>query len=279
MKTNLNLATALGCVVSVALAMTACTPADENEGKTEMTAQEPVTPAPLEGRTWVLVAHGDPTDPKAPVASGKAVTATFDALKHRVSGNATCNQYFAQYSVDGEQLEISNGGSTQMACLTPELADQEQAYLAAIERAETFEIDGDALRITCSGGQVLDFVERPPAALEGTEWAVTGFNNGKGGVVSVLAGTELSAVFSDGGYGGSSGCNTFRGEYEIEGDTLRLGPAAGTRKMCARPDGIMEQEDQFLAALATVATYRIDGDTLELRREGGALAVKLRAKE
>ncbi len=279
MKTNLKMAAALGCVVFVALAMTACTPADENEGKTEMTAQEPVMAAPLEGRTWVLTAFGDPTDPKAPVESGKAVTATFDSLKHRVAGNATCNQYFAQYSVNGGQLEISNGGSTQMACLTPELADQEQAYLAAIEKAEAFEIDGDALRITCSDGQVLDFVERPPAAFEGTEWTVTGFNNGKGGVVSTLAGTELSAVFSDGGYGGSSGCNTFRGEYEIDGDTLHLGPAAGTRKMCARPDGIMEQESQFLAALSTVGTYRIDGHTLELRREDGALAVKLQVKE
>jgi heat shock protein HslJ len=279
MNTNVKLAAAAGCVVFVALAMTACTPAEEDGRKTEMTAHDPVTAAPLDGRTWVLVAYGDPADPRAPMETGKAVTATFDSLKRRVAGNATCNQYFAQYSVDGDRLEIGIGGSTQMACLSPELADQEQAYLAAIEKAETFEIDGDALRISCSDGQVLDFVERPAAALEGAEWAVTGFNNGKGGVVSTLAGSELSVTLADGGFAGSAGCNTYRGEYEIDGDTIQFGVAAVTRKMCAKPDGIMEQESQFLAALSTVSTYRIDGDTLELRREDGALAVKLQVKE
>jgi hypothetical protein len=35
----------------------------------------------------------------------------------------------------------------------------------------------------------------------------------------------------------------------------------------------MEQEAQLLAALPTAATWRIDGDQLELRTSAGALAV------
>ena len=39
----------------------------------------------------------------------------------------------------------------------------------------------------------------------------------------------------------------------------------------------MGQEAQYLKALATAATYRLDGDQLELRNADGALAVTLSA--
>ena len=44
---------------------------------------------------------------------------------------------------------------------------------------------------------------------------------------------------------------------------------------CVEPQGIMEQEDQFLAALASAATYRVDGNLLEIRTTGDAIAVSL----
>jgi heat shock protein HslJ len=50
---------------------------------------------------------------------------------------------------------------------------------------------------------------------------------------------------------------------------------ASTRKMCAKPDGVMEQETQFLQALATVSSYQFDGKKLELRTADNALAVML----
>ncbi len=55
-------------------------------------------------------------------------------------------------------------------------------------------------------------------------------------------------------------------------------PPAGTRKMCGRPEGIMEQERQYLQALTTAATYRIEGQDLELRTESGALVAGYRAE-
>jgi heat shock protein HslJ len=47
--------------------------------------------------------------------------------------------------------------------------------------------------------------------------------------------------------------------------------------MCAEPDRIMEQEQQFLRALTTVATARQEGSRLELRTAEEALAVSLTA--
>ena len=42
---------------------------------------------------------------------------------------------------------------------------------------------------------------------------------------------------------------------------------------CAEPEGVMDQEAQYLAALETAATYTISADRLELRTADGALAV------
>ncbi len=44
---------------------------------------------------------------------------------------------------------------------------------------------------------------------------------------------------------------------------------------CAEPEGIMEQEQEFLAALATAATYRIQGNMLEMRTADDALAMMM----
>jgi heat shock protein HslJ len=269
---------AASVIVFAALALIACAPPSADEETVEMAAQPSAPTIPLEGSMWVLVSYGDPANPTPVLEIGDAVTATFDAAEGRVSGNATCNRYFASYSVEGNSIEIDQAGSTMMACLSPELGEQEQAFLAALGAAETFEIEGDTLRISYDGVQALTLVLLTPIALEGTEWVVTGYNNGKGGVVSVVSGTELTASFADGGVAGSAGCNDYRAGYEIEGESLRIGPAGSTKKMCSGPEGIMEQEAQFLAALSSATVYRIEGDNLELRREDGSLAVKASAR-
>ena len=196
-----------------------------------------------------------------------------------IAGNATCNRYVASYKKDGKRIKVGEAGSTKMACLSPELAAQEEVYLAAIAGAETFKITGDTLRISYGDDRVLTFTQQPSTAIEGTDWVVTGYNNGTGGVVSILTGTKLTARFFDGGLAGSAGCNSYRAGYEVDGASIGITPAAATRKMCAQPDGIMEQEAQFLTAVSSAAEFRINGNTLEMRREDGALAVKLEARD
>ena len=78
----------------------------------------------------------------------------------------------------------------------------------------------------------------------------------------------------DGTVSGSSGCNTFSGTYTADDSSIELGPAASTQKMCAA-EGVMEQEEQFLAALAASSIYEIRGHRLQLRNADGALQVDL----
>ena len=59
--------------------------------------------------------------------------------------------------------------------------------------------------------------------------------------------------------------------YTVDGNAITIGQAASTMMMCAEPEGVMEQETAYLTALSTAATYKIQGDQLELRTADGAL--------
>ena len=107
----------------------------------------------------------------------------------------------------------------------------------------------------------------------GASWEVIGYNDGKQAVVSVTLGTTLTASFgADGMLSGSAGCNDYTASYKTDGSKISIGPAATTRKMCSEPPNVMEQETQYLQALSTAATVRIDGAKMEFRTADGALA-------
>jgi len=229
---------------------------------------QPVADAPsLENTAWALSAL-----PGQSLVAESAATLRFEG--GRVSGTDGCNRYSGSYSARGAELKVSPQlASTRMAC--PPAADaQAKAFIAALTSAATYRIANEQLELLAADGAVLATLARQSETLAGTTWRITGINNGKQAVVSVLAGTAPTLAFAaDGRASGSAGCNTFNAKYTADGAQLRFAPPASTRKMCAEPPGVMEQEQQFLAALETVATARVEGDRLELRRADGALAV------
>ncbi|MEJ2559386.1 MAG: META domain-containing protein [Anaerolineae bacterium] len=77
---------------------------------------------------------------------------------------------------------------------------------------------------------------------------------------------------ADGTVTGSAGCNTYRAGYEVDGNKISIGLPASTMMACAEPEGIMEQEQEYLTALSTVATYQITGDRMEMRTAEGSTA-------
>jgi heat shock protein HslJ len=60
---------------------------------------------------------------------------------------------------------------------------------------------------------------------------------------------------------GSGGCNRLAGSYTLAGDTLTFSQLAGTMMACL--DG-MDVERAFHDALGQVASWRIEGETLQL---------------
>lgn len=73
---------------------------------------------------------------------------------------------------------------------------------------------------------------------------------------------------------GSGGVNRFSGACTIVGEKLTFGAMAVTRM--AGPPAVMNQETAFLAALAAVASYRLDeNDLLHLLDKDGKELVRL----
>jgi heat shock protein HslJ len=122
--------------------------------KLETDEDEEVT---LEDTVWVLKEYGDPDD-LTNVLGDTEITAEFVSTEGTIKGSAGCNSYFGNYELEGSQLSIPGPiGATEMYCAEPEgVMDQEQEYLATLQLAESYEMDGDELRINC-GSQVLIF--------------------------------------------------------------------------------------------------------------------------
>lgn len=238
---------------------------------------EPSASLPLEGTAWQLASYVGPEGTEVPVPKGVAATANFEG--GTVSGNGGCNQYTGPYTIGINALTIGPIASTKMACAGPG-GTLENLYFVALGQVASYTIDDVTLLLeNADGDAILTFGQAEETALTGTEWLATGVNNGNGGVVSVLTGTELTAVFGeDGTVAGTGGCNEYSGPYTTDGESIDIGPLASTMKLCSEPAGVDDQESQFFAALDAATTYQISGDVLELRDDGGALQVSFTTK-
>jgi heat shock protein HslJ len=246
----------------------------EDIGGKELLVFSALEPAPLVGTQWQLTGYNDGKGGFVSLVAGSEITALFEP-DGRMGGSAGCNSYATSYEVAGDRISFSPVAVTMMMCPDPAVMDQEGAYLAALESVVAFSIEGRQLSLTDAQGQVvLAYSVREPTPLVGTTWQMTFYNNGKGGFTSALLGTEVTAVFGeDGSLTGSAGCNRYTAGYEIDGDSISIGPAASTRMFCPEPEGVMEQEAAYLATLQSAATYAIRGDNLELwNAEGARLA-------
>ena len=71
---------------------------------------------------------------------------------------------------------------------------------------------------------------------------------------AVIDSADATLTFGrEGSYHGSGSCNRYRGQYELTGEGLSLGAAAGTMMACAEP--VMAQKRRFLDALPEVTRF------------------------
>lgn len=223
----------------------------------------------LAGTNWMLTT----LDGNPPLAN-TTVTLNFSA-DGNAGGNDGCNAFGGKYTVDGGKLTFGPLIGTLIACEEP-IMNQADAFRKALEQTAQFEVAGDTLTLSSADGKALATLARQSTDVAGTVWAVTNFNNGQQAVVGVQSGTSLTVRFdADGRVSGSAGCNTFTGPFKQDGAAVQIGPLATTLKACAQPDGVMDQEVQFLAALQSATTIQLDGDRLTLRTAEDATAVMM----
>ncbi len=113
----------------------------------------------LTGVTWHVVAYNNGKQAVQSVAGGSDPTATF-TVDGTVSGNATCNTYHGPATTRGNQITIGPLASTRMACASDALNAQEAAILAALQGAETFDVQGNRLELRDAGDALMIQFER-----------------------------------------------------------------------------------------------------------------------
>ncbi len=102
----------------------------------------------LAGTSWLATfVNTESSDGAVTSSSIQAAQQTLSFAKDgKISGNAGCNDYFANYEVDGNKLSFSAIGSTKMFCGDGLMAE-ESAFLSALEKAASYRITGDSLQI------------------------------------------------------------------------------------------------------------------------------------
>lgn len=233
---------------------------------------EIVDAAVLEGGNWRLtqVVQADWSPQTVPPAL--EATATF--ADGKLTGSAGCNRYTATYVLRGNQLTIGHAATTMMAC--PEAqAKVEQGFMAALAMTASYRINsGELALLNAQGNKLAVFQVQKAAGLLGNTWQASAYNNGREAVVSLLDGTHISVVFNaNGTLSGSAGCNQYHAAYQAADGKISIQPPAATRKFCAEPDGVMQQEAEYLQALTKTTTYSIQGQQLELRSGAALLAM------
>jgi heat shock protein HslJ len=81
---------------------------------------------------------------------------------------------------------------------------------------------------------------------------------------------------SDGKIGGSVGCNSFGGDYKVNGDKITFSQIASTVMACADP--LMQQESAVFSVFTDKATFTVDGSTLTITSADGNSVVALAQK-
>lgn len=107
--------------------------------------------------------------------------------------------------------------------------------------------------------------------LVGTEWTLVSWGD-PADPTPVIDGTTVTLNFGpDGAIGGSGGCNTYGGSYEVSDDTITFSNVFSTLRACLE-QGIGDQENAFFGALQAATTYELsDGRLIVSYGEGQQL--------
>ena len=192
----------------------------------------------------------------------------FDESTSRFTGNASCNRIFGGYELAGQRFKAKQVGTTKMACTGNGAAKAETQFLKALKNADRLSRTGNALTIGAAGERVLRFrrarrpegvpVTRAPTA---RKWMLRSI----GGVPVSLKRDSPFLNFDSArqSAGGNTGCNSFGGEYEAIGESIKFSNMIMTMRACEFEDRMSVQRN-FMDSLQAADRFRIAGNKLEI---------------
>ena len=227
---------------------------------------------PFDHTLWTLAAvDGQPLEEQL------QITAMFvpgeDANTGTVGGSAGCNNYTAEYTLDGANITVGPIASTQMAC--PIGMEAEQSFLEGLAAAQSYEVFGDRLLFRTEMGTFTFVASRTP--LSGALWALVALGDVDDPQPPVQ-GSNFTAQFMrvpdspSGLLVGTTGCNEYAAAYVASIDEIKVNPPASTENRSCAP-GLVDQEALYYLALSDASTFFISGNTLILPYDEGRQAL------
>jgi heat shock protein HslJ len=240
-------------------------------------AMEPV--GVIEGVTWLLT--GQTVDGQLaplPTGEGAAIIVSLLLEDGKAGGSGGCNNYFSSYELGDASLTFGPIGATQMFC-EGAASEIEAAYFDNLALAASWASDGVTLSLADgSGAVVLEYQAAPEASILGG-WVASGINIGSEAVVTSETTPLVTAIFdAEGSLTGFDGCNDYFTSYTLDGDRISISEEIGSTRMACQSDALLEQSQQYYAALVAATTWSVDAaGGLELRDDSGALQVSFTA--
>lgn len=192
----------------------------------------------------------------------------FDTASRRLSGDASCNRFFGNYTLSRGAFKATGVGSTRRACTDTESMRVENAFLRVLERATSLTRNGNNLVLFRGATRLARFRTdaaggNADAGLGSKKWLLTRI-----GTTSVDLSRGPAFLNFDTrkkNAGGNSGCNSFGGDYTLAGSTIRFGQMISTMMACEF-EGRMEIERGFMEGLRNANRYELSGNSLRIYR-------------
>ena len=162
------------------------------------------------------------------------------------AGQSYVNRYFGEYTLNGNTITFTLGGSTMM--FGPEI-EKEDAFFAALAGEQTYEIVDGKLVL----GNGLTFTEAPKSVVGSWETA-----------------DGVTIIFNeDGTFAGKGPVNNYFGTYVQDGESVTITQTGNT--MMFGPE--IEAEDAYFASLKTVTGFTVTDAGLTLTDANGKAVV------
>jgi heat shock protein HslJ len=276
-KSNVTYAPLLAAVLATSLALpvnAAPFPAPKNAPLVQLASSKAKHTKGLAGTAWILDSlQGQP----AP--SDKSLDLSFS--EGNAAGTDGCNRLAGGFKENADRtIVIGPFASTMMACLDPNAGKFAKSYVDALQKVASYSVRGGSLHLLAADGSDIAIYRKQANTLDKTVWAVTGYNNGHGGVESNEFTPKMSLTFSaHGKLVGEAGCGVFKGKYRFDKTTGSI-----TIKMKSQVPSCEENvpaapaQDAMMQALNNSMRYARMGKTLELRSVDGAAQLVLTAQ-
>jgi heat shock protein HslJ len=109
-------------------------------------------------------------------------------------------------------------------------------------------------------------------SLVGSQWQLESFGP-TAAEMPVIASSTVTLEFDTADQAtGSGGCNTYGGNYTVQGDSISFGKIISTERACVE-EGVTEQEQQYFAALQTAESFSQTAERLTILYDGGQNAL------